>query len=102
MEKKCDKCFHYDACMSVDTEDIMNDNFHAEVCKHYIPSEYVTVSISEESWKEAINYLNALIAEYVVVPTGVIALRGILLPMKKRYDSGERSIELYNEIMASE
>lgn len=103
MEKKCDKCFHYDACMSIDTEDMMNDNFHAEVCEHYIPSEYVSVNISDELWKEAVNYLNSMIAEYSFIgPVGMFGLQGVLFPLKKRYDNGERTIELYNAIMACE
>lgn len=54
-------------------------------------------------WQEAENYLNMLIAEYVAIgPAGSFGLRLTLLPLKKRFDSGERTEELYNEIMECE
>lgn len=57
----------------------------------------------EAMWKEAENYLNMLIAEYSSIGiAGYFALQLTLLPLKKRFYSGERTIELYYEIMDCE
>ena len=59
--------------------------------------------ITDEQWKEAYAYLKEIIIRYTETGwTGRFALDGFLLPLKKRYDSGERTVELYNEIMACE
>ena len=51
-------------------------------------------------WEEAENYLNSLIAAYCSIGwTGQLGLQTVLLPLKKRFDKGERSDELYEEIM---
>lgn len=61
------------------------------------------VTISDEKWKEAINYLNMLIAEYASIGfAGSFGLNGVLIPLKKRFDKGERTKELYDEIMQCE
>lgn len=58
---------------------------------------------SEEEWGDAIAYLNNLIVEYVMLgATGQYALQAVLVPMKKRYDEGERTLELYEDIMNCE
>jgi len=52
------------------------------------------------NWEEVRNYLNTLIAEYVALgPCGRFGLIATLLPLKCRLDSGERTEELYGEIM---
>lgn len=54
-------------------------------------------------WERAINYLNELIAEYANIGfSGQFGLHLVLLPLKRRYDAGERTIELYNAIMQCE
>lgn len=54
-------------------------------------------------WEKAENYLNTLIADYTALGwTGSFGLKVTLLPLKKRFDSGERTEELYNEIMECE
>jgi hypothetical protein len=59
--------------------------------------------MSDEAWEAVENYLNAMIAEYVAIGQfGVLGLQVTLLPLKKRLDAGERSEELYNEIMDCE
>lgn len=51
-------------------------------------------------WEEAENYLNSLIAEYVLIGLpGKLGLELTLLPLKRRIKSGERTDELYTEIM---
>lgn len=76
--------------------------------------KYVKVSINEplilepedhteEEWGKAIEYLNALIVEYASIGwAGRFGLDGVLIPLKKRYDSGERSKALYDAIMECE
>lgn len=59
--------------------------------------------LSDEQWLNAWNYLNFMIAEHVDSgDSGKYALKKILLPLKHRYDSGERTMELFNEIKAIE
>ena len=59
--------------------------------------------ITDEAWVKAYAYLKDCIVAYTEIGwTGRFALDGILLPLKKRYDNGERTKELYNEIMACE
>lgn len=103
MEKNCQKCYHCDACMDVDTNNTMESFEHAIICEHYIPSEFVKVSIPDGLWKEAFNYMNAVISEYAAIgPSGMFAMNCVLLPLKKRYDEGERTYDLYEKIMALE
>lgn len=57
----------------------------------------------EAMWKEAEDYLNMLIAEDTAIGlAGYFGLQLTLLPLKKRFDDGERTIELYDEIMNCE
>ena len=59
--------------------------------------------ISEKDWKKAVDHLNMLIVEYASIGfAGTFGLNVVLVPLKKRYDSGERSRELYDEIMSCE
>lgn len=59
--------------------------------------------ITDEQWKEAIHYLNMVIAEYASIGwTGQFGLQGVLIPLKKRFDKGERTRELYDAIMKVE
>ena len=55
------------------------------------------------NWAEAEKYLNMVIAEYRSIGSiGSLALNITLLPLKKRFDEGERTEELYNQIMEVE
>lgn len=57
----------------------------------------------DDAWRPAISHLNMVIAEYAAIgASGFIGLYAILLPLKRRYDSGERTPELYDEIMQCE
>lgn len=59
--------------------------------------------LTDSDWDSAIQYLNTFIAEYASIgPMGQFALYGVLIPLKKRYDSGERTPELYKEMMEVE
>ena len=59
--------------------------------------------ISEKDWKKAVDHLNMLIVEYSSIGfAGTFGLNMVLVPLKTRYDSGERSRELYDEIMSCE
>lgn len=58
---------------------------------------------NEINWKEAEEYLNYLIAEYQNIGNaGWFGLNLTLLPLKRRFDFGERSDELYAAIMSCE
>ncbi len=51
-------------------------------------------------WERAENYLNMMIAEYSALGwAGQFGLRYVLLPLKRRFDAGERTERLYLEIM---
>lgn len=61
------------------------------------------VELTEENWKEAEAHLNLYIAEYANIGWGgSFGLNGVLLPLKRRYDRGERTYNLYKEMMAVE
>lgn len=54
-------------------------------------------------WEKAKNWLNEVIAEYTAIGyAGSFALKLSLLLLKVRYDNGERTQELYDEIMECE
>ena len=60
-------------------------------------------SIEELDWKQAENTLNMWIAEYTNIGlAGLPGLQLVLLPLKRRFDSGERTQELYEAIMSCE
>lgn len=57
----------------------------------------------ELDWEGAIKYLDSLIVEYALIGwAGRFGLDGVLVPLKKRFDSGERTKKLYDEIMECE
>lgn len=59
--------------------------------------------LTEDDWTKAYDHLNFIMSEYVMIgPSGALGLYGVLVPLKKRYDMGERSVGLYNEIMECE
>ena len=61
------------------------------------------LTANDKAWLPAVNHLNMMIAEYADVgASGYIGLYAILLPLKRRYDGGERTPELYDEIMQCE
>lgn len=52
-------------------------------------------------WKQAENHLRFWISEYASIGmSGTIALKLTLLPLLDRFHKGERTQELYDEIMA--
>lgn len=54
-------------------------------------------------WERAKTYLNSLIAEYAAIGwAGQFGLNIVLLPLKRRFDGGERTQALYDEIMQCE
>lgn len=53
--------------------------------------------ISREQWYSIEIYLNFMIAEHVV-PMNKEILEDFIIPLKKRFNSGERTVELFNEI----
>jgi hypothetical protein len=59
--------------------------------------------VSDEEWDKAIEYLKMLIVEYASIGfAGRFGLDGVLIPLKKRYENGERSKALYDAIMECE
>lgn len=58
---------------------------------------------NETNWKEAQEHLDFLIDIYQSIGwAGSFGLTLTMLPLKERLDSGERTRELYEEIMACE
>lgn len=65
--------------------------------------EAYAAELSEDDWEKAVNHLNWMFAEYASIGwTGQFGIQGVLIPLKKRYDAGDRSVRLYDEIMALE
>jgi hypothetical protein len=59
--------------------------------------------ITNEEWDKAIKHLDDIIVMYATIGwVGRFALDGVLTPLKKRYESGERTKELYDAIMECE
>lgn len=59
--------------------------------------------MTPSDWDKAISHLNATIAECVAIGMpGRFALQLTLIPLKKRYDDGERTQKLYDEIVECE
>ena len=59
--------------------------------------------VSEADWTKAIRHLEMLIVEYASIGwAGRFGLDGVLVPLRKRYESGERTRELYDAIMETE
>lgn len=59
--------------------------------------------MTPQDWEQAENYLNSLIAAYAAIGwAGQFGLQMFLLPLKKRLDAGERSANLYADIMKCE
>lgn len=51
-------------------------------------------------WERAEAWLNQMIAAYAALgPAGSFGLYLTLLPLKRRFDTGERTQALYDEIM---
>lgn len=59
--------------------------------------------VSDEQWKEALDHLYMLIVEQASIGfAGRYRLDAVLLPLKRRYDRGERTKALYDSIMGCE
>lgn len=54
----------------------------------------------ELNWAEAEKHLNVMVEAYEEIPTGIFALRISIYPIKNRFKQGERTKELYDDIMA--
>lgn len=78
--------------------DIQGDNGNYDV------TPIATIEVKDNlDWDRAINYLKELICTYFDIgPAGYFGLQVVLLPLMKRYEGGERTRELYNDIMACE
>lgn len=61
---------------------------------------YASNTISEGDWTLAYDHLNHVIAEYMAMRiNGAVVLQQVLMPLKRRYDMGERTRSLYDHIM---
>lgn len=59
--------------------------------------------ITAEEWEAAIKNLEMYIVEYASIGwTGQFALQAVLIPLRKRYENGERTRELYDAMMRIE
>lgn len=75
------------------------------VVSDYMLETYGTVrkQITEEQWAKALEHLNTFIIEYASIGwAGQFGLNGVLVPLKKRYEKGERTLELYEAMMQVE
>lgn len=73
------------------------------VVSEYRIESYAESNVGEADWIVACDHLNMVIAEYVMAGwSGQFALNATLIPLKRRYDCGERTQTLYDEIMALE
>lgn len=73
------------------------------VITEYKIDAYAKPKLNEGDWIVACDHLNMVIAEFVTLGMeGKHMLYETLLPLKKRYDLGERTRELYDAIMAVE
>jgi hypothetical protein len=65
---------------------------------HYLDANVVDIRIKEEAWVHAQNHLFDAIVS--CVECGYDSNVTItLIPLKKRYDAGERTYELYEKMM---
>ena len=70
---------------------------------HLTIKEKAANDISEEEWQKAIQYLETMIVEYASIGmSGRFGLDAVLVPLRKRYEAGERTRKLYDEIMTVE
>jgi hypothetical protein len=73
------------------------------VITDYKIEAYATPKLTDEEWGRAIKHLEFFIIEYASIGwPGQFALNGVLVPLRKRYESGERTRELYEAIMGLE
>lgn len=81
------------------------DIFGLSEAKRIVVSEYkieavATLEATEDDWSAAYDHLNALIKHYTYgTQFGTTVVNFVLTPLKRRYDNGERTKELYNAIM---
>lgn len=84
------------------------DIFGLTEAKRIVVSEYkieadATPEPDEEDWQTAYEHLNKIIDYYTYgTPFGKTVISAVLLPLKRRYDGGERTNELYNAIMRAD
>lgn len=92
MSKKCDTCHHFKVCEHF-------NNLKGGICMHYIDANVVDIRIKEEAWVQAQEHLFDAIVR--CVECGYDSrVTFHLVPLKKRYDAGERTYQLYDEIMS--
>lgn len=80
------------------------DIFGLSEAKRIVVSEYkieavATLEATEDDWSTAYEHLNNVIKAYTCDKFGKTVLNFVLTPLKRRYDNGERTKELYNAIM---
>lgn len=87
----CKTCIHYSVCEE-------NGFNMTETCKHYDEQK-----ITDEQWSEAYKNLEFFINEYQSIGwSGQFGLVLTLYPLRNRYLGGERTTELYREMMEVE
>ena len=70
------------------------------VIQEYRIEAHGTERVSDADWLVAYDHLNMVMAEYLSIGrAGEIVIQKVLTPLKRRYDMGERTVELYNAIM---
>lgn len=80
------------------------DIFGLAEAQKIVVSEYkieavATLEPTKEEWLVVHEHLNNVIEEYTANKFGKTVLNFVLLPLKRRYENGERTRELYNAMM---
>ena len=81
------------------------DIFGLSEAEKIVVTEYkieavATPEPNEADWEVAYDHLNMVMAEYTLgTKYGTVVVDKVLIPLKRRYDMGERTKELYNAIM---
>ena len=65
-------------------------------------SDLNALKYQELDWEAAETHLRFYMAEYASFPEGALALNLTLVPLFKRYQDGERTKSLYDEMMDCE
>ena len=94
-ERNCDTCRHGlgGGCCRINLEAECGKGEH----EAWEPKE------EDMDWAGVEKYLEMLIELYKLIKcTDLYFYRGVLMPLKERLDGGERTMELYREIMSYE
>lgn len=82
---------------------IVSQTKDGRVIRYMSKDQYEAETTPAMDWEKAKNHLNEVIANYISIGwTGQLALNYNLLPLRERYNKGERTRQLYDDIMECE